>query len=54
MLIDTVLYLDSDGLATLAGEDLDDGSSDACGIAGFAIGVPGTEAPAGQMLLVGK
>ncbi|MGB0171068.1 MAG: HYR domain-containing protein [Flavobacteriales bacterium] len=52
MLIDTVLYLDSDGLATLAGEDLDDGSSDACGIAGFAIGVPGTEAPAGQMLLV--
>ena len=42
ILMDTVLDLDADGLATISAADLDNGSSDACGIVSFSIAEDGS------------
>ena len=45
VLADAVLYLDEEGSASIMASDLDDGSSDACGIAGFSFGAAGVDGP---------
>ena len=45
VLADAVLYLDEEGAASIMASDLDNGSSDACGIAGFNFGAAGADGP---------
>ena len=45
VLADAVLYLDEEGSASIMASDLDNGSSDACGIAGFSFGAAGADGP---------
>jgi hypothetical protein len=45
VLADAVLYLDEEGSASITASDLDNGSSDACGIAGFSFGAAGADGP---------
>ncbi len=45
VLADAVLYLDEEGSASIMASDLDNGSSDACGIAGFNFGAAGVDGP---------